>query len=168
MTVTDVRKECNLAFTKADLDFNNYNIEVTINNRLKRTLGKCIFKRENNKIVPIRIEISGLAASSTSKEDLKQIIFHECAHAITSIKDGEMHHHDKMFKNVCLKIGASFDEPGVELKFNKPDEQIYKYTVTCSNCGGVGHYHRAGKVVKYPHLYNCSKCGGSLSVTQNF
>ena len=167
MTIEEMKKECNLAFSRANLNFDFFDIEVVVNNRLKRVLGRCMYKRIEGNVCPNRIEISGLVASYASKEDINKIIFHECAHAIATIKDGQKHGHDNYFKSICAKIGTPFNTPSTKIQFNESEDQIFKYTVTCNKCGNEMHYHRAGKVIKNIQDYNC-KCGGQLSVTQNW
>lgn len=138
-------------------------IEVTINSRLTRTLGRCMYKREAGHVIPTKIEFSKLLLETASPADIDAVIKHECSHALVTLETGESHGHDSAFKKMCARVGTSNDECSMSLDLDD-ESKFYKYFVVCRKCGQtVGKYHRASKVVKNPDWYHC-KCGGDLEV----
>ena len=140
---------------------------VKINGRLTKTHGRVIYKNINDNVVPSVIEFSKKLIETASEESIQEVVKHEMCHYLVTIKTKETHGHDRTFKLMCEKIGATFNSATANVKYIIPTSEAYKYTVTCSSCGHTGYYSRAGKVVKHPENYLC-KCGGSLVVTQNW
>jgi predicted SprT family Zn-dependent metalloprotease len=165
MTIEDIKKECVDTFKLVNLEFKD--IDVNINSRLTSAFGKCSFKIVGGKVVPKRLEFSKKMLETATPQSIKDVIKHECAHAIACIETGEKQGHNSYFKSVCARIGTKNDKPYAQLDRIVPDNQIYKYFVTCSCCGKVIKYQRAGKIIKNINNYRC-KCGGSLKVIQNF
>lgn len=169
LSLSKVKDYLREAFTKAGYNFDDYNIEVSFNGRLTRTLGRCKYRITNDIAIPYAIEFSKQLIETSTDKSVIDVIYHEAAHALVEIETGKGHGHDLTFKQMCARIGTTNDGTCTKNLERTVDEAIiYKYFIICKNCGKVvGKYQRAGKVVKYPHLYNC-KCGGSLSVIQNF
>ena len=115
------------------------------------------------------MEISYQLLATATLESIKEVIAHECAHYLVNEETHENHGHDAIFKAMCNRIGCTNDGTVCHsLDREVPETQIYKYFVTCEDCGSiVGKYHRAGKIVQHPEYYTC-KCGGHLTVTKNF
>ena len=167
MTTQEIYNECVKIFSSVDLEFNN--IEIKINGRLTKTLGRCCYEVQGSKLTPIRLEFSRLVIEKGDSKLIEDVIKHECAHAIATIETGEKQSHNMYFKSVCARIGTTNDTPSTVAKYNAGDAEIYKYIINCEKCKKVvGKYHRAGNVVKMTPYYRCSNCGGSLKVTQNF
>ena len=168
MELNEIIKNCRIAFDKAGLDFDHFGIEVSINGRLKTTLGRCKGKYINEVYTPFAIEFSKQLVETSTEKSILDVIYHECAHAIADIETGERNGHNATFKRVCARIGTDNDGSCTkDLERTVPEDQIYKYFVVCEKCGGTNKYHRAGKVIKNIQFYNC-KCGGKLKVIQNF
>lgn len=169
MTVKEIETKCEEMFRRAGLRYNAVDTPVVINNRLKTTLGRCCYKIVSDVTVPVRLEFSKQLLETTVQADIDKVIAHECAHAIAALETGISQGHNTYFKAICAKIGyAEVGSSKTKVEKTVEDEQLYKYFVTCKCCGKiVGKYYRAGKVVQHPDWYSC-KCGGKLSVTQNF
>lgn len=146
-----------------------FDIPVKINKRLTSTLGRVKYIQEYNmKISCVLMEFSYLFLTTASLDAIKAVVEHECAHYLITKETNERHKHDAMFKEMCERIGCTNDKTRYDYEKITEDKNIYKYFVTCDCCNKiVGKYHRAGKMVQHPNLYIC-KCGGSLTVTQNF
>ena len=143
-----------------------FTIPVKINKRLTRTLGRVLFYSYGGYVTPESMEFSYKLLETGDSTTIDDVIKHECAHYLVIKETHEDHGHDKIFKEMCARIDCTFDTTTVEVAAYTPD--TYKYIVTCAACGKiVGRYHRAGKVVKFPSHYHC-KCGGHLTVTQNW
>lgn len=163
MTEKDIKNRCS-GICKA-VGYNFY-IPVKINKRLTRTLGRVIHICYRDTIVPQSMEISYKLLETGDEKMIDEVIKHECAHYLVAVETHKDHGHDATFKEMCARIDCTFDTPSTKVAAFKNTD--YKYIVTCNFCKKiVGQYHRAGKVVKNPSLYSC-KCGGSLSVTQNW
>ena len=169
LSLSEIKEICAKAFQKGGYNLDDYNITISINGRLTRTFGRCKGKYINFRFVPYAIEISKQLIETCADTSVIEVIYHECAHALVDIETGEHHGHDKVFKDMCKRIGAAFDtskSQGVERVVS--DTKIYKYFIICEGCGKVcGKYHRAGKIIKNIEYYHC-KCGGQLKVVQNY
>ena len=146
----------------------NFAIPLKINKRLTTTLGRVRYEKRNNHIVCLDMEFSYNFLSNATFDQIEKVVKHECAHYLVFRETHERHAHDFAFKEMCKRIGCTndkriFDE-NIE-NINNVDD--FKYLVYCDTCKKlVAKYHRAGKVVKMPHLYKC-KCGGNLIVKEN-
>lgn len=161
MTMHDILKICKETFEKAQMTFD---IPVAINGRFKRTLGRCNYEVYEGVVVPTLIELSRDLVESDDVEQIRETIIHECAHAIVALQTGESHGHDELWKYTCRRLGIAGERCA-----KKPASENYKYICTCADCGRVvGHYFRAGKVVREPWLYYCKCCGGKIKVEQLF
>ena len=168
MTIENVMVHVNEAFSKAGYNFPACGIEVSINKRLTRTLGRCKSVRHGDIVTPQAIEFSAEMLETATDKTIIDVIYHECAHALVGIETCEKHGHDAVFKAMCRRIGTDNDGTVTEVERTVAETEVYKYCVYCNKCGKiVGKYHRAGKVVKTPQFYSC-KCGGSLTVIQNY
>ena len=164
MTLQEIKERCIAAFKTAGLDFEYFGIEVAINGRLTRTLGRCMYKGK----MPCRLEFSRQFIDYSTKKNIQDVILHECAHAIACIRTGEPQGHNAIFKSICKEIGTSLDTTSSKVESTVSDTKLFKYFVSCEKCRQIcGKYHRAGKIIKNISNYSC-KCGGSLKVTQNF
>lgn len=168
-SLSKIKEICADTFLIAGYNLDDYNISITINNRLRTTLGRCKGKYINGVFTPYALEFSKLLLDTSTDKSVVDVIKHECAHVLVSIETGEYHGHDAVFKQMCKRIGTDNDGRVTKNIERTVDEsKIYKYFVICKECGQVcGKYHRKGQVVKHPVFYSC-KCGGGLNVVQNF
>lgn len=171
MTVEDIKEYCREAFEKAGYDFDYFGIEVSINGRLTRTLGRCLYKRDiiTDDIMPTKIEISKQLLETSTLDDIISIIYHECCHALVTIETGEKHGHDAVFKTMCKKVGTKNDTCATKVKRTIEEDKIYKYTVYCENCGFAGGFNRMCSTLKNIKYCECGKCKQSkLYYKQNW
>ena len=164
LTEKEIIKICEDLCSKVNYDFH---IPVVINKRLKTTLGRVSYQRCGSRIKSTRMEFSHLFLSTSTPECIQDVIKHELAHYLCNELTGEHHGHDRVFKDMCLKLGTTNYNTKTEVDKIVGDEQIYKYIVTCQKCGSSFGRHRSSKLIQHPDWYSC-KCGGSLKVTQNW
>lgn len=141
-------------------------VPIKFNNRLTSTAGQVRYEWANEmhtKVRPKSIEFSRKYFDNASKEEDISVVRHEMTHYILFMKTGQKHGHDRMFKELNIKLGGN-GATHYERTVIAP-----KYTVKCKKCGKVvSEYYRAGKVVKHPELYRSRCCGEDLAVIQNF
>lgn len=164
LTEKEIIKICEDLCSKVNYDFH---IPVVINKRLKTTLGRVSYIHCGDRIVSTRMEFSYLFLSTSTIDSIQDVIAHETAHYLCNELTGEHHGHDEMFKEMCLKLGTTNYNTSTKVDRIVGNEQIYKYLVTCKNCGSTMGRHRSSKLIQHPEYYKC-KCGGSLIVTQNW
>lgn len=104
---------------------------------------------------------------------IKDIIYHEIAHAAVGAKN-----HEKSWQVVANKINKALGtniqaKARLDQLIDKNGNKVgihtkYKYKVACPACGNYVLYMRKTDMVKYPHMYNCT-CGTHipLVVEQN-
>ena len=117
-------------------NLNNWTVEI--NERAKRRAGQCKSKLQI-------IQISSWIIPLWPDLDIKDVILHEIAHALTP---GQ--HHNRVWKIKAEEIGA---RPERCYNGNLPCVP-FKYEATCKTCGGVARRRR----MRYPR-YSCSICG---------
>ena len=140
-------------------------LNISINPRLSTTLGRVKYRA--NPIYPYAIEFSKNFIENNTDEDIHEVIMHECAHAIVTVRTKEKHGHDKYFKAVCAELGTTNDKMYFNSDNKEPQEQVYKYQIYCKDCGKlVASYKRKGKVIKNLSFYKCSLCGGELKMVK--
>ena len=165
LTEKDLTEMCQEICTIAGY---NFTIPVKINKRLTRTLGRVFWERRNGQVYNTLMEFSYQFLSTSTLDSIKEVVAHECAHYLVTTETHENHGHDAIFQAMCARINCTNDRTVYRsLERNISEDKVYKYFVTCEKCGIIGRYHRAGKIVQHPESYTC-KCGGHLTVTQNF
>ena len=157
MTIEEVRNICAEAFSKEGFDFNAEGIEVKFNGRLTRTLGRCSYIRINDVVLPAKIEISRNLNEYGTREEVEQTILHECGHALAALETGERQGHNSVFKAICGRIGCY--DAGSKSKVSISDkDELYKYSVFCSNDGFLRGYSRMCSTLKNLSNCYCPKC----------
>lgn len=170
ITLEEIKKYICEAFNKGGYDFNDYNIEVSINGRLTSTLGRCKCQGINGVWKPVAIEFSKKFLTIGTEKEIIDVIYHEVAHALVCIETKEKHGHDAVFKRMCARIGTTNDGRYTDVQAYKEEEKnrIFKYDIYCKKCCTlVAQRSRACKVTNHPELFYC-KCGGALRVVQNY
>lgn len=144
-------------------------IPIKFNNRLTATAGLVKYEwidEMHTKLKPKSIEFSRKYFDKASEEEDISVICHEMTHYILFMKTGQKHGHDKMFKELNIKLGGNGST------YYKRIVIAPKYIIRCEKCEKCGkitdEYYRAGKVAKHPELYKSRCCGADLIVTQNF
>lgn len=164
----DIHEICSKICAKAGYDFT---IPVFINKRLTRTLGRVFWERTIfSGVVSIKMEISYNFLKCATLESIIDVLKHECCHYLVVEETHEAHGHDKVFKEMCARIGCTNNKTYYDaFELKTPEERMYKYFVVCKDCGEVIYkYHRAGKVIKNLDMYICPSCGGDLKIVQNY
>ena len=167
-TIERIKEEVEEACTKAHVDLI---IPISINGRLTKCLGRVRYIMDKVEgIVPISMEFSKQLIQTASDKSIHDVVLHETAHYITTMRTGEKHGHDKVFKNICKEIGASSDGHAADIERIVPDSQIYKYVIYCPICKKiVGGKYRKCKVIDHIEWYACNTCGEhNLQVIQNW
>lgn len=147
-----------------------FNSPVVINGRLTRTLGRCTYIRHGKVWNPTKIEISRQLLKTATDESIEAVIAHECAHYVACALTHEDHGHDSTFRFYCEKIGTTNDTSVYKnLERTAHNDDIYKYTLYCSECGKfVGGRSRACKVTKEPWNYYTKCCDAEIKVRKNW
>ena len=165
MNVEQIADKCKYFFGLAGIDFGEAGIEVVINSRLRRSLGRCIYKPVYGGYLPAKIEISKRMLEQADAAYVEKVICHECAHAIAAFRTGESQGHNAYFKSVCSELGHP--EVGMSTidSFDDEKEEDGKYSVYCEKCGKIGSYQRMCKTLKLIKLdmglCQCKKCGST-------
>ena len=162
-SIEDIRAE----YARLDklLGINTGHIELKISSRAQKQLGS--FRSPARPGAgPLRITI---AKSVMEDEALfMDTIRHEYAHAAAYILyPGEKHGHDKVWKDICRRIGCT---PRSRTKLS--DEAMAerrkraKYRILCLACGSESLYLRRGRAVDMllkgrGRNLRCTKCGGN-------
>lgn len=151
---------CNVEFTG----------RISINGRLKTTLGRCISVKTPQGWRGEAIEISRQLLKTATEQCILDVIAHECAHYVVSELTREKHGHDETFRHYCKMIGTDNDGSIFHnLQRTVSHEETYKYTLYCTKCGKfVGGRHRACAVTKRPHDCRTNCCDAPIKVYQNW
>lgn len=134
-------------------------LEVTFS-KTKRALGRCFFRAGE----PERIDLSSYWLQYLPKEEVKDTILHEIAHAKAGIRAG----HGPKWKRVASSIGANpsrvADVPeDLQEKFNKKNAN---YLAVCDSCNSTHYFNRFTKNWQEKR-YRCGKCSGEFTVYKN-
>jgi len=154
---------------KANVEFN---IPVRLNGRLSRTLGRVHQECHNGTWEPVSVEFSKQLLETASDESIRDVILHETAHVIATIRTGESCGHNSYFKKVCAEIGTTNDGTTTKVERTVSEETLQKYSLYCDGgCGGkfLGGYSRMGKNLKNLDACTCRLCGQSkFRLVQNW
>ena len=139
--------------------------EIKENCRAKKRLGCC--KKEK---VGLReffiIEISTVLEQEDD-QTVKEIIIHELLHTCKGCFN-----HGREWKAKAEVVNSKY---GYKIKTYADPKQLDialeieskpRYEVKCISCGTIGYRKKKCRLVKNPHLYRCSKCGGSLVIVE--
>lgn len=163
MEITRVREIC---YTKArEFGFRLY-CPIEVNTRFSRTLGRVSWN-EFGELE--KIEFSSTMLKTGTEEAIIATILHELAHAFVFLETGEIHGHDKVFREMCKRLGT-IEDRATSKYFNGADEPVeHKYSIYCSCCGKlVANRSRACQLTKTPENYLSNCCKASLRVEQNY
>jgi predicted SprT family Zn-dependent metalloprotease len=133
---------------KHDLDISKENLQVQLNNRLKRTIGRANISREI-------IEISKQLFEKRPKKIKEDVLLHELIHL--HLGHGG---HGLEFSNKCIEIGRpEISDASLDLEL---EGEVYNYILKCENCGKTLGRYKKSKAIKNPEKYSCSHCDGDL------
>ncbi len=150
-TLGDVKAMINEVEKNTGMDLQY--LEVGYNGRLSRSLARCLTKLTytNGKISkaePFKLEFGKDILNASDKEELRQTVLHELAHAIANKRHNDSCNHDYRFKQVCNEIGCVDNMATVKKESLEKEEKRYKYEVTCTTCGQKFHYSRANNFIR--------------------
>lgn len=161
MSLSKIKEYCGKAFYKAGYNLDDYDIEIALNGRLTRTLGRCFTVVEFGIARPTKIEFSRQLVETSVDDSIIAVIKHECCHALVALETGERHGHDAVFKAMCARIGCTNDGITTHVERTVANSEVYKYSVFCDNCGFVAGYNRMCKTLRELEYCTCKKCGGN-------
>jgi len=142
-----------------------FSIEVSINGRLTKTLGRVMHMRKGSTVVPYKMEFSKQMLETVAESDINDIIGHEWAHYYITKKTGVNHNHDVEFKALCAEIG-SFGTTTINV--TRVVEIKHKYELFCSCCfKRVAVYDRKCKTVNNCGSFESTCCGSHLILQDN-
>lgn len=167
ITLTQVYEELNALSKKMN---DTFSIPVSINSRLTATLGRVKVVQKGTKFYPDSMEFSKKFLENSVIEDIKDIIAHEWAHYYLTKVSKESHGHDTEFKRICGMIGCKSDGVYAKVENIYEQQEQYKYTVYCPDCGKVvGQYSRMCATLKDLEHCHCALCNGKhLYYVQNW
>lgn len=147
-----------------------FDIPVSINARLTRTLGRVMQYKQGKKCWSDRMEFSKQFLETSTDESIISVIQHEWAHYYVTKITGENHGHDVEFKKVCAMIGCTNDKTETKVERTVAEESLSKYVVYCPSCGEpIGGFSRMCPTLKNLDRCTCGKCGsGDLYYVQNW
>lgn len=165
-TIERVQKEFTDICNKAGVQVTS---PISLNSRLTRTLGRVCMIRHGETVENEKVEFSKQLLETATDNTIWNVIAHEASHYIATVRTGEDHGHDTYFKSICAEIGTTNDGTKTHVERTVAEEQIYKYSVVCQNCGVIAHYHRMSKNLKNISSCYCKKCNSNnLSVVHNY
>ena len=101
-------------------------------------------------------------------EQFWDTVRHEYAHAaVYLLHPGERHGHDRVWKDMCRRIGCSPERLAPEKgQAAESRREGAKYIILCESCGRESRYMRRGKAVNLllrgrGRALRCTGCGGS-------
>lgn len=141
-------------------------VPVKINSRLSSTLGRVKYEWVNpykETVRPTIIEFSKSFLENGSEESIDSVIKHECAHYCVTIQTDKRQGHNKIFKDMCHRLGTNND--GCHYNSLSEEEDTpnsKKYAVFCEHCGYLEGYSRMCKTLKAIDRGDCmcKRCGG--------
>ena len=147
-----------------------FDIPVSVNARLTRTLGRVMQYKQGKRCWSDRMEFSKQFLETSTDESIISVIQHEWAHYYVTKITGENHGHDAEFKRVCAMIGCTNDKTETKVERTVAEETLSKYVVYCPSCGEpIGGFSRMCSTLKNLDSCTCGKCGsGDLYYVQNW
>src|ERR1041385_8479007 len=122
----------------------------------KRQLGVCRVRRKRVAGSPGYVEVKTIGLSRNlvalnSDEEVRDTILHEIAHALAGVSNG----HNRIWKEVCLRVGARPQRlAGEQVKI-----AAAPYVIVCGCCQkNLGRRHRLISPRRLSRIY-CRSCG---------
>ena len=149
--VQDVRNILNELDEMSQMSTKDMTIEVK---NTTKTLASCVHRVYRDccgnvvKRQCVRFEVSKLVLNC-NYDTLREVIKHEYAHFMSIQVYQDNCGHDSRFKEMCRKIGATFNEVSVSTKdIEEQSLKMAKYHVICENCGHIYTYNRMCQTLK--------------------
>ena len=156
-------EECMEELTRINMDFSNKIVRVSVNGRLRTTLGVCNRDRRTGKFT---IDINpALLADNVNDMEVKDTIIHEMIHTCP----GCFNHGyewkrraDRVNRMLGYHVSRTASRADMEAANVKVKREEFKYALECVECGSQYKYNRWGKALENPSRYRCGKCHGDL------
>jgi SprT-like protein len=124
-------------------------VPITINPRLKSSLGRFVFSKSPNEI-----QIAGYVIKYADKSVILDTLFHECVHYALYMQGKPFNDGDELFELELRRLGVSSTETN----------RVGLYVVlACEHCGETFETHNLS-VKKYPGAYITSCCRAPIKV----
>lgn len=160
-TEKDVRREMDRLDVLSGIDTTA--IPIRVSGRMTSAWGKCVMKQAGGGYTVQELVFAQRLLQRGSWDHVAEVIRHEYAHAYVLIKFQHRGSHSALWREYARKFGCNGSRCNA---FPEVDEGLYRYFVTCGQCGATARYKRRGKVVmaleRDPNCkaYRCTKCGG--------
>lgn len=166
MEVKDLYKlyrECSEELRRINMDFSDKIVRVSVNGRLRTTLGVCNRDRRTGKFT---IDINpALLADNVSDLEVKDTIIHEILHTCPNCFDHGYEwkrRADRVNRMLGYHVSRTASRADMEAAGVKIKREEFKYALECVECGTQYKYKRWGKALENPSAYRCGSCGGDL------
>lgn len=155
--------ECSEELRRINMDVSSKIVKVTVNGRLKTTLGIC---RYDYRTGNYRIEINpALLADGVDELEVKDTIIHEMLHTCP----GCMTHGwewkrraDRVNRMLGYHVSRTASRKDMEAAGVEVKREEWKYALECVECGTQWKYKRWSKSLENPSRYRCGKCHSEL------
>lgn len=108
-------------------------VPVQISMRMEKTMGSFLFKVKDGVLTAYAFRFSAVLLSGEFEDQVvRDVILHEYAHFYANVKTQMNHHHDDLFKSICIELGAP---PHTYFKELLPSTQKKGYILVCKKCG---------------------------------
>lgn len=169
-TVQEIRREYDRLDEIFGIDTGG--IEIAFSPRAVYQYGCCRYEKRGKKLIPTRILIASFLVNED--EPFWDTVRHEYAHAVTAILTGRNHGHDKVWADICRKIGTDPQRLAKSCRTQADTRQKkIKYRICCLTCQKEYLRLRRGRFVdavlanpEKPVPYRCS-CGGQRFSIEN-
>ena len=142
-------------------------VEFKVNTRAKKRFGQCKALLDG-----FSINISAvLLDERNSEQALKETIIHEILHTCRGCMN-----HGESWKRLAEKVGQAYgynikrtsspDDKGLHEDTRPVAVRTVKYVLRCEDCGQLYPRAKLSKIIKYPYLYRCGRCGGRLKLVK--
>ena len=151
--------ECVEELKRINMDISNDIVDVKVNGRLSRSLGRCVYNRRYGTYT---IEINPcMLADSVEVKTTKDTIIHELIHTCP----GCMNHGyewkrrgDRVNRILGYNIARCAEADGLVAAGVELKTREFKYALECPSCGSQWKYRRWCESLENPSRYQCAKC----------
>lgn len=157
-TVEEIKEEIDKIAFKLEYPCD---LKVEISSRATKRLGAFFYRKEKNKIMPLKFVFAKVLIDGYYLESIvKEVIIHEYLHYFCDTKTGISNGHNKIFKEMCLKCGinpkATLKDDRIGINDNKSNLKLYK--IYCINCGKIVCVHKRKDAAERKVNGYISKC----------
>lgn len=155
--------ECEKELRRINMDFSEYIRKVSVNGRLRTTLGVCHYDYRTGWYT---IEINPcLLADNVNDMEIKDTIIHEMIHTCPNCMSHGYEwkrRADRVNRMLGYHVSRCASVKGLLEAGVKDMREPYKYALECVDCGKQFKYRRWCASLENPSRYRCGKCHGNL------